>query len=464
MRRSLQTPLRLALLVSALSLAGCINLAPDLQRPALPVPAEVPGAAAATAGQPLAWKDLVRDERLRQVVDRALAANRDLRVALLNVQKSRAQYQVADADRWPTLSAGLTGSRAPNSAGKEVNSFQAGLQISSYELDLFGRVRNASDAAQATLLATEAASRSARLSLVTQTVSAWLTLAADEEQLRLARETADSRDKTLELTALRAKVGASSELELRAAQTLAQQARATLAQLQRQRDQDLNALNLLVGDRLPDHLLPGLAAVAESSWLAEVPANASSELLLRRPDVIQAEQSLAAANANIGAARAAYFPRILLSTSGGQVSNTLSGLVSSATTAWTLSASATLAIFDAGRNRANVQVAEVNRDIAVAQYEKAVQTAFSEAANALQGQNEWKRQSTALTGLYDAERERTRLTRLKFQVGAASLTDMLDAERSLATAQQSAVQARLGELLNRLALYKALGGEELAGS
>jgi len=309
------------------------------------------------------------------------------------------------------------------------------------------------------LLATEAGARSARLALVAQTVSAWLTLAADGEQLQLAQQTLSSRDETLRLTALRERVGAASGLELRAAQSLVASARASVAQLQRQLAQDRNALNLVVGQTVAEPLLPGGSTLSGSEWLAGVPAGLSSELLLQRPDVIQAEQQLAAANANVGAARAAVFPRITLSGSAGQVSSTLAGLFDGgASFAYTLTASAAVALFDAGRNEANVQIARLGREQAVASYEKAVQTAFRETADALQAQTSWRDQVQAQQDLLQAERERTRLTRLKLDSGAASLVDLLDAERSLASAQQALVQVRLAELLNRLALYKALGG------
>ncbi|GAA0770946.1 efflux transporter outer membrane subunit [Ideonella azotifigens] len=462
-------------LVASLLLAGCINLTPELQRPALPVPATLPGGADPSAPLALpAWHDLVRDDRLRQVVERALAANRDLRVAMLQVERSRAQLRITDADFLPTVSGALQYERAPNSSGVQATTVTGGLAVSSYELDLFGRIRSNSDAANATLLATEAGGRAARLSLVTQVISAWLTLAADEEQLTLARQTLASREDTLKLTSLRAQVGAASDLDLRAAQSLAAQAKATLAQYQRLRNQDETALNLAVGAALPANLLPGpaplstaatvanTATLATGEWLADVPGAASSELLLARPDLIQAEQALRSANANIGAARAAYFPKILLSGSFGGVSDSLSNLFDSATKAWTFTAQAALTLFDAGRNQANVKVAEVNRDIAVAQYEKAVQTAFKEAADALNGQSEWHRQVEAQQLFLDAERERTRLTRMKLDAGAASLLELQDAERTRAAAEQALVQYRLSELLNRVALYKALGGEERA--
>ncbi|HSI59198.1 MAG TPA: efflux transporter outer membrane subunit [Ideonella sp.] len=448
-------------LVSALALAGCVNLAPGYQRPAAPVPAQLPAAdAAATTALP-AWSALVRDDRTRQVVERALANNRDLRVAMLNVELSRAQLRITDADRWPTVNLAAGATREPNSDGKMATTLQAGFSVSSYEVDLLSRLRNLSDAAAANLLATESASRSARLSLVSQVVTAYLTLAADEELLALARDTLRTRAETLRLTTLRASVGAASDLDLRTAQTLGAQAEASLAQAERQRALDVNALNLVVGEPLAAELLPPAGArLAAADWLAPVPVGLPSDVLLARPDVMQAEQLLIAANANIGAARAAMFPRITLSSSAGVVSDTLKGLVNSGTFAWSLAGQAAVAIFDAGRNRANVKVSEVNRDIAVAQYEKALQTAFKEAADGLVSQGSWTRQVRAQQDLLAAESERTRLTRLKLQQGAASLLDTLDAERSLVSANQALVQARLSELLNRLALYQALGGDE----
>lgn len=458
--RRLLTPLAGSLLLS-----GCISLAPDYQRPASPVPEALPVAADATGGAWPSTIELLRDARLRQTVELALAGNRDLRLALLNVERSRAQLRITDADRWPTLSAALIASRAPNSSGAQTNSWQGGLQLSSYEIDLLGRVRNASDAAGATLLATEAAARAARLALITQTATAWLTLAADTEQLRLARATLATRDESLRLTALRERVGAASALELRGAEGLAASARASVAQLERQQAQDRNALALLVGQPLAaEQLPPQDVSLVATDWLAPVPAGMSSQVLLARPDVIQAEQQLVAANANIGVARGAMFPRLVLSGSAGQVSDTLAGLFDGGRFAYTLSANLAMALFDAGRNQATVRVAEVNREQAVASYEKTVQGAYREAADALVAQSTWGRQVQAQQVLLGAEQERSRLTRLRFEAGAASLVDTLDAERSLAAAQQALVQVRLAESLNRLALYKALGGAERAGA
>lgn len=460
--------LRATGLALALSLAGCMNLAPQHERPTLvlPPPAGLSAeqAASAAAAGPAAlpgWRDWLRDERLRQVVAQALARNPDAQVAALTVERTRAQLRLADADRWPTVNAALSGSRSPNDKGVQTTTFQGGLQVSAWELDLFGRVANASEAANAAWLASTAAERATQLALVAQTASAWLTLAADTEQLRLARQTLKNREATQQLGELRFQVGALSELDWRGIQALTAAAQASVAQWQRQRAADVNALHLLVGAPVPAALLPSedASGFADTAWLADVPGNLSSEVLQARPDVIQAEQQLRAAQANIGAAKAAVYPRITLSTSAGVVSDSLSGLINSGTFAWTLASQATMAVFDSGRNQANVRVAEVNRDIALAQYQKTAQTAYREAADALMAQASWREQAQAQRTQVEAERERHRLTQLKVKAGALSQLDWLDAERSLAAAQQAMVQVRLAEWLNRVALYKALGGE-----
>jgi NodT family efflux transporter outer membrane factor (OMF) lipoprotein len=470
-----------------LALTGCAHPGAEdrAQRPAVDLPARISGAASAPgdAAQPSAqaasatirWQALLPDERARQVVERALAQNADLKIAALNVERSRAQLRLSDADRWPTVNAVVSANRAPNTKGVQTTTTQAGLQISAWELDYLGRLADASDAAQASLLANEAARRSVRLALISQTLSAWLTLAADQQQQALAERTLRTRQDSLALVALRLKVGAASELDWRSAQTLVEQARASLAQWRRQTQQDLNALNLLLGSETPAAWLPPQALLADASSsansapafelnLAPAPGELASDVLLARPDVIQAEQSLVAARANLSAARSALFPRITLSTSAGVVSDSLSGLFNAGTFAWTLGSQAAMALFDAGRTRATIAVADVNQQTAVLQYEKTVRTAFREAADALGAQSQWRDQTQAQRSLLAAERERHRLTRLKFDAGAASQLDWLDAERSLATAEQALVQAQLAEALNRVNLFKALGGDEGAGS
>ena len=480
--RSTQTAL--AVVATAL-LAACSSLAPTYQRPAAPVPAQLPLPAQAAASAalslpeqaqaPLAWADFVRDERLRGLVRQALAANRDLRVAALGVQRAQAQLGLADADRWPTVNAAFNASRATYTQGVQTTSLQLGLQVSAWELDFFGRLRSLSDAAQAQWLASEAGRRSSELALVAAVLGADRTLAADQAVLALAERTRASRADSLRLTQLRFDGGAASQLERQTAASLAAQADAALAQARRQVALDRNALALLLGGTLPAEaspvalVVPGAATGAASGVapgadpataepLAPVPAGLDSAVLLRRPDVLQAEQALIAANANIGAARAAYFPRISLTGSAGLVSGDLGNLLSGGTFAWSIASQAAAAVFDHGRNRANVEVSKLNRDIAVAQYEKAVQSAFRDSADALAGLATWRSQLDAQQQQLAAVREIARLTELRYRSGAASELERLDAQRSLFAAEQGVIQVQLAEQLNRVALWKALGG------
>ena len=465
-----QTVGHLQLIVAALVLAGCTNLAPRHERPASPIPAQLPlpaeaaASASAAAAVPLGWKAFVQSPQLAQLVQRALDQNRDLRVAVLNVQRAEAQLGVARADRLPTVSAGLTAAATPNaSSGRQTQSFTAGVQVTAWELDLFGRIANLGEAAQAQVLATEAGRRSAELALVGAVVSSWLTLGADAELLSVADRTLASRESTLKLSKLRFDAGAASSLELQTAQSLVAQARNTQVQLRRQHALDLNALALLVGGPVPADLRPGAAAAGTVAGtpgevLAPVPVGLASDVLLQRPDVIQAEQALVAASANIGVARAAFFPRLALTGSAGQAGSRLSDLFQAGNFAWSLSASALATVFDSGRNQANLNVARVSRDIAVAQYEKAVQSAFRETADALAGLSSWREQLAAQGQQLDAAREIARLTELRYTNGAASELDRLDAQRSLLAAEQTLVQTRLAEQVNRVGLFKALGG------
>jgi multidrug efflux system outer membrane protein len=458
--------LRTTGLILALLATGCMHLAPKYERPAAPVPAQFAGTASAAAeALPLLWQQFVLDARARQLVERALAGNRDLRSALLNVERARALLDASTASRWPTLNAGLEASRAPSPVtGDQATTLNAGLSVTAWEVDLFGRLASLDDAARAQLLGTEAGRRSAELTLVTQVLSTYLTLVADTQQLRLAERTLASRLETLRLTRLKASAGAASDLELRSAETIEAQTRATRAQLVRQRDLDRNALALLLGGPVPDDLLPApddAGALVDAPWLADVPVGASSQILLARPDVVQAEQQLIAANANIGAARAALFPRLTITSSAGTVSDDLAGLFKSGNLAWTLAGQLAATVFDGGRNRAVLQATRLERDIALAQYERAVQAAFRETMDALVGMGSLRDQVQAQRDLLAAERERSRLVDLRRTRGAASDLEWLDAQRSLFAGEQAAIQTRLAELLNRLALYKALGGEHV---
>ncbi|MFM2342154.1 MAG: hypothetical protein RLZZ592_1807 [Pseudomonadota bacterium] len=452
-------------LVAALVLAGCTSLAPRHERPAAPVPGELPlpaslAASAPAAAAATAWPDFLNSPPLQQLVKLSLERNRDLRVAVLNVQRAQAQLGVARADRLPTLGVGISNAASPSTTtGRQVHTYTAGVQLSAWEVDLFGRIANLGEAAQAQVLASEAGRRSAELTLVAGVASGWLTLAADTELLASTTRIVDSRTEGLRLAQLRFDNGAASSLELQSARTLLEQARSSRAQLLRQRDQDLNALTLLAGGPIPAELLPGeQVSAAAGAMLAPVPVGLSSEVLLQRPDVIQAEQQLAAASANIGVARAAFFPRLTLTASAGQASTSLSDLFSAGQFAWTMSTQLLATVFDAGRNRANLDSAKIARDIAVAQYEKAVQSAFRETADALAGLDTWRDQLAAQQVQLDAARETARLTDLRYRNGAASELERLDAQRSLLSTEQALVQTRLGEQLNRVTLWKVLGG------
>ena len=449
---------RLAASVLSLAVLAACSFTPEYERPAAPVPTAFPGAAAdAQGGQALPpWSDFVADERLRKLVQLALENNRDLRVAMANVEQVRAQHRIARANQAPTVAAGVTGERQGTEGGDISSVYTAGLMVSAWEIDFFGRLGSLKEAALAQFLASEEAARAAQTSIVAAVISIWLTVQADEELLALTRKAQATREDSLRLTRLRFDNGAASALDLRQAESLAATARATLAQQERQRAQDLNALALLVGQAVPAQWLP--TAGADQAQLGEVPAGLPSDLLVRRPDIRQAEQQLIAANANIGAARAAFFPRISLTASLGSASTELSDLFKDGSWGFTLAPQALLTIFDLGRNRAALDAAEAVRMGAIASYEKAIQTAFREVADALAGRDTFGEQLAAQEDLVKAEAERMRLADLRYRNGVASFLDVLDAQRSLFSAQQGLAQTRLARQLNQVSLYKALGG------
>ena len=444
-------------LALAMALAGCMSLAPKYERPQAPVAASFPAATAAgEAAASIGWKRYFADARLQQLIDLALANNRDLRVAVLNIEQARAQYQIRRADQLPTVNLGVSGSRVPGANDSITSTYSAGLVVSAFELDLFGRVRSLGDAAQAQFLATEEARRAVQISLVASVANAHLSLLADDELLALTMQTLRAREESLKLIQLKYDNGVVSKLDLQQGLSLVDSARVVLAQQQRQRAQDLNLLTLLVGQSLPD--APAPAQTLASTALADLPAGLPSDLLTARPDIRAAEQQLIAANANIGAARANFFPRISLTGSAGSASSELSGLFKSGSFGWTFAPQAILPLFDYGRNKANLGSAKAGRDIAVAQYEKSIQTAFREVSDALAGQATYGEQLRAQRAVADAEAERFKLSDLRYRSGAASYLDLLDAQRSLFAAQQAAVQANLQRLQNQVTLYRVLGG------
>jgi len=454
---SINMPGRVAPLAAALALAGC-SMMPAYERPAAPVPADWPYASAAVGARAaeLDWQSFFADERLRRLISIALRNNRDLRVAVLNIEQARAQYDIRNADRFPTVNAAVSGSRTPTSSGGTSTSYTAGLAVTAWEIDFFGRVASLSEAALAQYLGTEEGRKAAQVSLVATVANTWLSLVADEELLALTRQTLATREESLRLTRLRFENGAASELDFRQAQSLFESARVALAQQQRQRALDLNSLALLLGEAVPGDLQ--VTATTASLALPDLPAGTPSDVLARRPDVRQAEQQLIAANANIGAARAAFFPRISLTAGIGSASSELSGLFKGGSWGWTAAPQLLLPIFDAGRNSAGLRSANVSRDIALAQYEKSIQSAFREVADALAGRATLGEQMQAQSNVAEAEAVRFRLSELRYNNGVSSYLDLLDAQRSLFAARQALIQTRLAQLQNQVLLYRALGG------
>ena len=456
---------RITTLAAAVLLAGC-SMAPKYERPEAPVPQYFPNNPAQIAGQPataeIAWQDYFTDPRLVSLINTALENNRDLRVAVANIEAARAQFRITRSAQFPNLNLNAGGTRQrPSLLGTGISeSDYVNLGISAWELDFFGRIQSLKEASLAQFLATEESRKAVQISLVASVASGWLAVIADEESLEITRQTLATREEGLKLTQLRFDNGVVSEIDLRLAESLAESARATYSQQQRLRMEDENALALLLGAPVPPESVKatGIGALDAVAPMSDVPAGLPSELLNQRPDIRSAEQQLMAANANIGAARANFFPRITLTAGYGTASNELSGLFESGSKAWSFAPALVLPIFDAGANRSRLDSAWANRDIAVAQYEKSIQTAFREVADALAGRATLNDQLNALRKQAAAEEVRFNLSALRYRNGVANALDLQDAQRSLFTAQLAATQTRLTQLQNQVALYKALGG------
>jgi multidrug efflux system outer membrane protein len=410
------------------------------------------------------WQEFFVNPQLQKLINLALANNRDLRVAALNIERSRAQYRIQRSDLLPKVDANASATflRLPENflgTGLPLNLhlYTVGLGISSYELDLFGRMRNLKDQALQQFFATGEARRSVQISLVAEVAANYLTLAADRELLELAKDTLTSRQTSYQLIRSRYEAGMSSAIDLHKAQTSVDSARVDIARLTTFVAQDENALTLVVGSSVPDDLLP--AALSETlTALKDLQPGLPSDVLLRRPDILKAEALLKAANANIGAARAAFFPRITLVSSVGFLSDDLGGLFKGGSFVWQFAPQITLPIFNSGSNRANLKVAEVDRDIALTQYEKAIQTASREVADALALRGTINDQVAAQQSLTDATSESYRLSQARYEKGLDSYLNVLDSQRSLFGSQQNLISVRLARLNNLVTLYKVLGG------
>ncbi len=503
---------------AGLTLAGC-NLAPKYVRPELSVPAATPSgpayaatdAAGAIMPADTSWEVLFTDDRLRRVIRTALENNRDLRVAVANVAQARAQYSVQRSNLFPTIAAsgsatyqkspfgavggglaggtgtggtgtggtgtggtgtggtgtggtgtggtgggtGGTGSSVVSSGRADI--YSANVGISAWQIDLFGRVRNLTQAQQEQYFAAEENRNAAQVSLIAEIATQWLTMAADQDRLKIARDTERAFGQTVKLTQDRFRIGIASELEVRQASTSYDQARSDIADATTLIAQDQNALNLLAGTTLTADMLPARLDTT-SPTLENLPANLPSQVLLRRPDIASAEHQLIAANANIGAARAAFFPNISLTAAFGTISLGLSNLFGNGSQNWSVAPSVSQTLFDFGRNKGNLRYAQATRDAAVATYEKSIQTGFREVADALARRGTIGAQLQAQTSLRDNAAGAFKLSELRFRAGIDTFLNTLDSQRSLYTAQQSLLAARLTRDSNSVELYRALGG------
>ncbi|MDH0702552.1 efflux transporter outer membrane subunit [Ectopseudomonas toyotomiensis] len=456
--------LRPALLTLAVALGGC-SLAPHYERPEAPVAADWQVAAAnGTRAQALDWQTFIVDADLRRAVDTALNNNRSLRQALLDIEAARAQYRIQRADRLPSLNANVSGNRqrlpadqSQTSRSEVTSVYQVGLGLAEYEVDLFGRVRNLSESALETYLATEEATRATQISLIAEVIQAYLTRDGALRRKALVEQTLDSRLASLELVSRRREVGAATALDYQEAVGLAEQARAERESTERQLRQADNALALLLGTPDAGRLLPATPR-DELMVLQDIAPGTSSELIERRPDILASEHRLKARNADIGAARAAFFPRITLTGSVGSSSTELSGLFEGGSRAWSFAPTLSLPIFAGGRNRANLDLAEVRQDAAVADYEGTIQTAFREVADALAATDTLRREETARRALAESSRAAEALAEARYRGGVDDHLRYLDAQRSSFNDQTTLIQISTERQLALADLFRALGG------
>jgi multidrug efflux system outer membrane protein len=442
---------------------GCASLEPAYVRPDAAIPASWPTGDAylrqSEAALPaVTYRDIFRDPRLQTLIDQALTNNRDLMVAAANIAAAREQYRVQRANQLPQLNGGASTTVTGDKSNNVSADYQAGLQVPSFELDLFGRMRSLSHVQLQRYFATEAAARSTQLALVADIAGAWLTYSADSSLLLISQQTADSAQKSVRLTRARLEGGIAPRTDLRQAEEVLTAAQADLARQRTALAQDINLLQLLVGAPIDNKLLP--ASIDEAApTVAELPAGLDSYVLLRRPDVLEAEYQLRAANAQIGAARAALFPRITLTGLLGFASSALAKLFTGGAFGWSAGADATYTIFNAGASHANVRLSEAQRAAAVATYQKAIQTAFREVSDALARRGTIddelgarQRQQAAAADVYV-------LSEARYKEGIDPFLATLDSQRSYYSTQQIVVQTKLTAAQNRVDLYESLGGD-----
>jgi multidrug efflux system outer membrane protein len=443
---------------AALVVTGC-TMIPKYERPLAPVATQFPGGVetnAAPAAADIVWQNFFAEDRLKALIGLALTNNLDFRVAALNVEQSAAQYRIQRSASFPNVNGSGRFTRAYANE-RTANEWSASIGTTAYEVDFFGRVRSLSRQALEKFLATSEAKRSAQISLVSEVASQYFTLRQAQAQLELARQTLATVQEFYALNKATFDAGASSELDLQTAESQVQTAKINALTYERRIAQAENYLTLLVGQPLPTDL-PASRPFDETNLVAEVPAGLPSELVQRRPDILQAEHTLQAANANIGAARAAFFPSVKFTASVGTTSSQFDQLFASGTGLWSFSPQVTLPIFTGGQNRADLDAAKVSTRIEVANYQKAIETAFREVADALVATRSYAEQLEAQVKLIEAQQRRFDLATVRYRQGDTAYLDVLSAQQDLYSAQQSHLETRLNQLASRISLYKSLGG------
>jgi multidrug efflux system outer membrane protein len=436
---------------------GC-TMVPKYERPPPSVAAQYPGVTRTNESHAadIPWQDFLSEDRLKKLIKLALTNNLDFRVAMLNVEQSQAQYRITRSASFPTVDGSGSFTRA-NANDRTANEWSASLGTTAYEVDLFGRVRSLNRQALETYFATAEAQRSAQITLVAEVADEYFALREAEEQLRLARQTLTAVQESYDLNQATFDAGASSELDLRTAEGQVETAKINVLTYERQIAQAKNYLTLLIGEPLPSDL-PAPRSFNDTNLVAEIPAGLPSELVQRRPDILEAEHTLKAANANIGAARAAFFPTITMTASIGSTSSQLAKLFGSGTGVWSFAPQITVPVFTGGQNKADLDAAKVSTRIDVANYQKAIQTAFREVADALVANSSYAEEIKEQTALINAQQRRYDLANLRYRQGDDTYLNVLSAQQDLYSAQQGQIEAQYNKLASQISLYKALGG------